>query len=116
MQWRWSGKAVHGRKLTIFKYTQSQPTFSDPITNSQGSMREEEKKKKGTKQKLERQRTERKLTATYTYWDIINFDKSVNKFHLRHCVEKDTSINKALFSHHSIVLNGCFTSIKTERT
>lgn len=58
-----------GKKLTIFKDTQSHPTFLDPTTNSQGSMREEggEKKQKGTKQKLERQRTERKLTATYTY-------------------------------------------------
>lgn len=101
MQWRRSGKAVHGRKLTIFKYTQSQPTFLDPTTNSQGSMREEEKKKKkGTKQKLERQRTERKLTPTYTYWDTINFDKSVNKSHLRYSVEKDTTINRALLSHH----------------
>lgn len=63
-----SGKAVHGGKLTTFKQTQSQPTFLDPITNSQGSMREggKKKKKKGTEQKLERQRTERKLTATYT--------------------------------------------------
>lgn len=49
MQWRQGGKAVHGRKLTIFKYMQSQPTFLDPTTNSQGSMREEGKKKKGTK-------------------------------------------------------------------
>lgn len=58
-----------GKKLTIFKDTQSHPTFLDPTTNSQGSMREEggKKKQKGTKQKLERQRTERKLTATYTY-------------------------------------------------
>lgn len=41
-----SGKAGHGRKLTTFKETQSQPTFLDPITNSQGSMREEGKKKR----------------------------------------------------------------------
>lgn len=51
MQWRQSGKAVHGRKLTIFKYTQSQPTFLDPTTNSQGSMREEDKKKERNKNK-----------------------------------------------------------------
>lgn len=30
-----------GKKLTIFKDTQSHPTFLDPTTNSQGSMREE---------------------------------------------------------------------------
>lgn len=72
MQWRRSGEAGHGKKkLTIFKDAQSHPTFLDPTTNSQGSMREEggKKNQKGTKQKLERQRTERKLTATYTYWD-----------------------------------------------
>lgn len=34
-----------GKKLTIFKDTQSQPTFLDPTTNSQGSMREEGGKK-----------------------------------------------------------------------
>lgn len=45
-----SGKAVHGGKLTTFKQTQSQPTFLDPITNSQGSMREGGKKKKKRKE------------------------------------------------------------------
>lgn len=33
------------KKLTTFKDTQSRPTFLDPTTNSQGSMREEGEKK-----------------------------------------------------------------------
>lgn len=39
-----------GKKLTILKDTQSQPTFLDPITNSQGSMREEGGGKKNRKE------------------------------------------------------------------
>lgn len=70
MQWRQSGKAVHGRKLTIFKYTQSQPTFLDPTTNSQGSMRED-KKKKGTK-KIRKTENRKKINS---HIHILRYDK-----------------------------------------
>lgn len=53
-----SGKAVHGGKLTTFKQTQSQPTFLDPITNSQGSMREGGKKKKKERNRTKIRKTE----------------------------------------------------------